>query len=336
MKWKVIFNFAALFALGVVIYVARDDISLALANLKNVNIAIVLLMIPIQLFSYHAVAKFYLEYFRALGHNASYKGLYRICLELNFVNQAFPSGGISGVSYLSYRLKHHGISYAKSTLAQIARFGLIFVSYQFLLIFGWLVLFFRGKASDLTLFITFAIGFGLISITLLGIFIISDKKRINNFTTWLARVVNRILHIFRPRHPETIRITKVKEVFSELHEDYVKLRNNKEKLYTPIYYAFLANVAEVATIYVVYVAFGQWVNVGAVIIAYALANLAGAIAILPGGIGVYESMMAIVMVSAGVPAGISVSVTIMYRILNMVFFLPVGYVLYANALRKNT
>lgn len=336
MKWKVIFNFAALFALGAVIYVARDDISLAIADLKNVNLTILFLMVPIQLLGYHALAKFYLEYFKALGYEVSYKGLYRISLELNFVNHTFPSGGISGVSYLSYRLKHYGISYAKSTLAQIARFGLVFVSYQFLLVFGWFMLFFRGKASDLILLITFALGAGLVIVTVLGVFMISDKKRINNFTTWLAKIANKILHIFRPKHPETIKIDKVKELFSELHEDYIKLRKNKEKLYVPTYYAFLANIAEVATIYVVYVAFGQWVNVGAVILAYALANLAGAIAILPGGIGVYESMMTIVMVSAGVPAGVSISVTIMYRILNMALFLPPGYALYANALRKNT
>jgi hypothetical protein len=293
-------------------------------------------MIPIQLFGYHAMTKFYIEYFKAVGQALSYKSMYRITLELNFVNHVFPSGGISGVSYLSYRLKHHGVSYAKSTLAQIARFGLTFATYQVLLVLGWFILYFRGKASGVLLYLTLALGIGLISVTLAGLYIISNKRRVNSFTTWLAKVANKLLHLIRRNHPETIKINRVEALFTELHEDYKRLSKNKQKLYHPTYYALLINIAEVATIYVVYVAFGQWVNVGAVIISYALANLAGAIAVLPGGIGIYESMMTIVMVSAGVPAAISVSVTIMYRILNMAFFLPIGYALYAQALRKNT
>jgi hypothetical protein len=99
---------------------------------------------------------------------------------------------------------------------------------------------------------------------------------------------------------------------------------------------FLAGLAfsifEVMSIYVVYMAFGEIVNPGAIIIAYAIANFAGVISVLPGGIGIYEALMTAVLVAAGVPASVSLPVTIMYRILNMSIALPQGGYLYYRAL----
>ena len=42
-----------------------------------------------------------------------------------------------------------------------------------------------------------------------------------------------------------------------------------------------------------------------------------------------------VLASAGIPAGVSIPVIIMYRIINMSLQLPIGYYLYHQALAKN-
>jgi uncharacterized protein (TIRG00374 family) len=90
----------------------------------------------------------------------------------------------------------------------------------------------------------------------------------------------------------------------------------------------------VAAVYAVYIAFGQLVNVGAVILAYAVANFAGLISVLPAGIGIYEGLMTAVLAATGIPAEVSLPVTIMYRVLNMTLQLTPGYVLYQNAVGK--
>jgi uncharacterized protein (TIRG00374 family) len=99
-----------------------------------------------------------------------------------------------------------------------------------------------------------------------------------------------------------------------------------------MFYALLASIKEVLTIYVVYIAFGEWVNIGAVIIAYAVANFAGLVSILPGGIGIYEALMTAVLAAGGIPAALSLPVTVMYRILSMAIQLPVGFFFYQRAL----
>jgi uncharacterized protein (TIRG00374 family) len=85
-------------------------------------------------------------------------------------------------------------------------------------------------------------------------------------------------------------------------------------------------------VYIVYVAFGHFVNFGAVILAYAVANFAGLVSVLPGGVGVYEGLMTLVLVASGVPSKLSLPVTVMYRVVNTLIQLPPGYVYYHRTL----
>lgn len=95
-----------------------------------------------------------------------------------------------------------------------------------------------------------------------------------------------------------------------------------------MFYATLSNFGEVATLYSVFLAFGEVLNPGAVIIAYAVANFAGLISVLPGGIGIYEGLMVAVLATAGVSPAISIPAIVMYRILTMLLQLPIGYYFY--------
>jgi uncharacterized protein (TIRG00374 family) len=126
----------------------------------------------------------------------------------------------------------------------------------------------------------------------------------------------------------------VRKLFFEFHENYEILRKNYTKLKKPLIYAFFASFTEIATIYTVYAAFGEWINFGAVILAFAIANFAGLISVLPGGIGVYEGLMTAVLATVGVPPSKSLPITVMYRVLSMALQLPPGYYLYHKALHK--
>jgi uncharacterized protein (TIRG00374 family) len=97
----------------------------------------------------------------------------------------------------------------------------------------------------------------------------------------------------------------------------------------------MANTTEILAVYVVYIAFGHWVNPGAVILAYAVANFAGLISVLPGGVGIYEALMTATLAAAGVPAAVSIPVTVMYRVLNITIQVIPGYFFYHKALHKD-
>ena len=102
----------------------------------------------------------------------------------------------------------------------------------------------------------------------------------------------------------------------------------------PLVYATICNLTEIAAVYAVYVAFSEFVNFGAVILAYAVANFAGLISVLPAGIGVFEALMTAVLTACGIPVALSIPVTILYRISSMFIQLVPGYVLYQDAVKK--
>lgn len=334
-NWKLVLNVVTFGLLGLAIFLVRHDIGKALADLGKVNSAALLLMIPFQIENYAAYTHLYQEFFKILGvKKQPFKELYKIALELNFVNHVFPSGGVSGFSYFNARLKPYGISTAQATLTQTMRFLLTFASYVMLLFIGLFLLALGGSASNMTILITCSLAFLVVFIIGIGIYIASNKERIHTFTQLLTKQLNKILHIVRPTHPETINLKRVEKTFNEVHHNYELLKSKFPMLTRPLYYAMVANITELATVYVAYIAYGRFVNPGAVIIAYALANFAGLIAVLPGGIGVYEGLMTAVLVSAGVPAGLAISATVMYRVINLLLGLPTGYFFYHRALSK--
>ena len=331
-NWKLVVNLITLAALAVLIYAIRHQLGQTLKDFEHINVWVLLLIIPIEALNYHGQSKLYERLFTTVGNKISYRSLYRVSLELNMVNHVFPSGGVTGLSYFSLRLRRYGLRAGKATLVHVLKLALTFLSFELLLLVGMFVLAAAGRASDLTILIGTAVTTLLVVGTFVFTYIIGSQTRINHVMTGLTRALNRLIALVRPRNPETISIEKAHGAFDEAHDTYQQFRDRKGELKAPFWYALLMNATEVAAVYVVYVAFGHWVNVGAVILAYAVANFAGLISVLPGGVGVYEALMVGIMSSAGVPAALTLPVIVMYRVVNTIVQIPIGYYLYHKAL----
>lgn len=333
---KLWLNIITLVALGVLVYISRHQIVDAVRNLADVNFFWLLLIIPLQLTNHFSVAKYYQTYLRTLGYHLSVKRLYRVSLEMNFVNNVFPSGGVSGFGYFGVRMRQEGVVPSKATITQAMRHILTFMSFIVYLVIALLILSLFGNASRLMVLISASIiGLILVSTALL-VFIVSSSRRIKGFMTFLPRIVNwfsaRVLRGKTPR----INIERIERLFEQLHQDYLVIQRDWRQLRRPFIWTMLMNLTELLTISVVYFAFGSTINFGALIIAYAVANMAGLVAVLPGGVGVYEGLMTAVLAGAGIPKAIALSATVTYRVINMALFLPVGFVLYQLALRNKT
>ncbi len=335
-NWKLILNIVTISALFILIYAIRDQIVATLDNLTRVNAWLLLLMLPIELINYHAQTRLYQRLFAAVGNMLPYKYLFKMSLELNFVNHVFPSGGVTGISYFGVRLRESGsISGGKATLIQFMKLGLTFLSFEVLIVVGLIALAIMGRANNLTILVAASLSTLMLIGTAGFVYIVGSKQRINAFTATATKGVNRVIQVVRPKHPETLDVTRVTGVLGDFHDSYQELRSGHQKLKAPFLYALLANVTEVAALYVVFMAFGHYVNIGAVILAYAVANFAGLISVLPGGVGIYEAIMTAVLASTGVPAAVSLPVIVMYRVLNTLIQLPPGYYLYHRNLTQS-
>ncbi len=333
-RWRTVLTLATFAVLLGLIYSLRGQIADVIGNLGRVNTVALLLVIPLQALNYDAYARLYRELFAILGTKVNYRSMYKLTLELNFVNHILPSGGVSGISYFGVRARAEGASVAQSTFVQFMKLFLLYLSYQPLLVLGLFFLALGGHVNDLILVVTTFLITLLVIGSLVAIYIIESPSRVNTFFTGLTKALNWLIHLVRPKHPETINVENAQKAFLELHENYQLMKKNWRSLKKPFIYMVIANATEVATLYVVYIAFGQFVNLGAVILAYAVANFAGLISVLPAGIGVFEGLMTGVLVATGIPAKLSIPVTIMYRLASMLVQLTPGYFFYQRALRQ--
>ena len=95
--WKLVLNVATFVALGGLVYAVRHQILETFERLGQVNAWALPAMLVWQALNYHSYAKMYQQYFRILGERIRYRSMLRVTLELNFVNNVFPSSPIANV-----------------------------------------------------------------------------------------------------------------------------------------------------------------------------------------------------------------------------------------------
>ncbi len=333
--WKRVITGVTLLALVGLVFFSWDQITETVANLGRVNASFLLLILVWKVLSFHGSTGMYRELFRILGQKLGYRPLFRVSLELAFVNNVFPSGGAAGFSYFGLRMREFGVSAGKATLVQIMRFVATFISFQLLIFFALVALALHGSVNGLMILVGSCLGTLTLVGTLLAVYIIGSRSRIDGFFTFLTKGLNRLILLVRPHHPETINIAAARHMFFELHENYLTLKQEYRGLARTLWYTTLTNIGEVLTLYSVFLAFGYTLNPGAVIIAYAIANFAGLVSVLPGGVGIYEGLMIGVLAAAGVTPAVSIPAIIMYRILTMLLQLPIGYYFYHQTIYHN-
>lgn len=331
-RWKLILNIITILALLVFVYAIRHQLGQTLSNLTRVNLWALLLLIPLEYLNYDAQARLYRGLFAMVGNKLGYRQLYETSLELNFINNVFPSGGVTGISYFGVRMRGNEITGSKATVVQLLKLVLLFLSFEILIVLGLFFLALEGHMNNIVLLVAGSLTTLMVVGTAGLAFVVGSKKRISGFFTFMTQQINKLIHLVRPRHPETINVSRMRASFDDMHDNLTMIRDDWRSLKRPFLWALLANVWEVLAVYVVYLAFGNVVNIGAVIIAYAVANFAGLVSVLPGGIGVYEGLMTLVLAATGVPSKISLPVTVMYRVLNTLIQLPPGYYFYHRTL----
>lgn len=317
--------------LTVVVIAAWPEIVKAWLLLGQVNIAILLLLIPVQFLSYYATGGMIFSYLRAKGNlkDMSHWGTTRLALELNFVNHILPSGGAAGFSYLAWVLGRHKVSASRSTMAQLIRFVLTFVSFIMLLVLAVIILIFEHQIDRTIVFIAIALVVGAIAVLSLGIWLIKSKRHLERFSAWLTSVSNGfVTWITRGKKKNIVKGAIILEFFEGLHDDYLAIRRDRKILIVPYIWATLANVLDVALLWIAFWSLGYPLDAALLFIAFGVASITSAISVTPGGAGVYEAVMVAFLAASGVTAEVAIAGTLLARITLLAGTIGFGYVFY--------
>jgi len=337
MKFRTWVSIITFILLALVVFFGREQIIQAWKVMGRVNLWIFALIIPTQLFSYYATGETIFSYLRSKGDLKSISRLKmtRLALESNFVNHIVPVPGAAGFSYLGWVLHHFGVSASRSTMAQIIRLLLMFLSFVFVLIFAVIILIFDNKVNRIIIILSAILIIAAIILTVALIYIIGNRNRIIKISGWVARTINTIARkVSFGKKRQVLKLDKVESFFGELHQDYLAISRDKKILLKPLLWSILANILDVALIEIAFMALGFWVNPASLFIAFGLSSIVSVFAVTPGGTGVYEAIMIGFLTSAGISPEIAIAGTLLARAILLLCTISFGYVFYQLTINK--
>jgi putative heme transporter len=336
-KFRTWLSIATVFILGLVVYFAWPEIMQAFESLAHVNLWILALLVPIQVISFWATGETLLSYLRARG---SLKGLHplaavRMSLEFNFVNNILPSGGAAGISYIGWKLSHFGVHPGRSTMAQLVRFAVTFASFLILLLASVILLVIGQHATEGVIWLSIMVGAIAVTLTTVGIFLISSESRLQRFARWLTKVVNGVVRFFtRGKKSDVLDRAVLERFFFELHNDFVELRADKRVLIKPFLWSFVLNVFDVALFWTTFAALGVWVDPATLFIAFGLSSIISLVVVTPNGAGAYEAVMVGFIVYGGTASDVAIAGVLLARVILLLGTIVFGYVFYQLTILK--
>lgn len=332
--WLSIITFALI---GLIVYFSWGDIVRAFFLLWKVNIWVLLLLIPIQIFSYYCNGQMIFSYLRDKGDlkNVHGRTLTRMALELNFVNHVFPSGGASGFSYLTWLLTKYNVSAGRSIIAQVVRLCMIFASFVALVLLSVVYLFATKNVNTMVIVFSICLIVAVVFFGVLIALVAGNKQRLHKIVGGITNFVNKVVRKLTRGHKESVIDTKqVHKLSDELYQDYETIRSDKKILKKPFLWGMLSNMLDVSVIFITFLSLGHFVSPAFIFIGQGLASGASIFFITPGGMGAYETVMITVLASVGVAADVAIAGTLLARVILLLITIVFGALFYEFTLRK--
>lgn len=326
-----------LILLGMVVFFGWPEIAHAWGLLGRVNLWILATIIPVQLLSYYAVGNIIFSYLRSKGELAgtSHWVMTRMALELNFVNHILPSGGAAGFSYLGWVLNRHGVNAGRAAMAQLIRYSIMFLAFIGMLFISVMALILDHQVNRTIILLCVLLGVVAIGGTVFLINIIGSTAKLTRFSKRLAVFSNKVIFVVSfGKLRDRVASERIEEFFHELHTDYLELKKDKKVLRQPLYWAIIANTADVLLLAIAYWALGVWVNPAILFVAFGVSGVASIISVTPGGAGIYEAIMIAFLASAGVEPDVAIAGTLLARVALLSGTIIFGYVFYQLTIFK--
>jgi len=261
----------------------------------------------------------YASIYRLLHLPQKRRQLSRLFLATRFFSVAAPSGGLSGILPFIHDARRQRVAVGSVLLANLLYLVLWYSTFALFLFAGLLHLF---AIHDLEWFevveamILLAADLFIIGGLLLAW---SRPQKLTAALHWgvrLATAVCRILH----RPPPTT-TAQVDRLIDDLVTAMDKIhRAAPKEIIRPILHAFLNEILNLTILYLTARAFNAHLSFGVLVATYSVSSLFFLISPTPGGLGIVEGVMILVLTSLNVANDTATVLTLAYR--GFTFWLP--------------
>ena len=334
---RMVMSMLTIAVLLIIVFLTRDELMKAWTLFLTADLRLLALLIPFQVIVYFAGGEMIFSYLRdkKLIHHISWFEQTRIALELNLVNHIFPSGGVSGISYTSWRMHKLGVSSARSTFAQVIRYVTGFLSLLVLLVLAVMILAIDGQVNRYIVAASFLLIICVLTLTFGLIYMFSSKRRMQMAAMRVTRLINSVVRVATlGRRKRVISSKSVETFFADMQDDFQDMANHPRLLMKPMIWGTVYTVFDVLMFVMAFLSLGVFVNPAILMVGYGVAGLAGIVAFTPGGAGVYEAIMIVFLSMAGLSPELAIAGIILARTILLAGTIIFGYLFYQHALIK--
>ena len=342
-----ILSIATLLLVVFVVWQAQEEVFEAINYLANANLWLILLLIPEQLLMYYCVGQMMFSYLTGKQKLDSANEqrtskmspwtLARISFELNFFNQVIPSGGATGLVYITWRLKKFGISAGQTSFMYILRYWITIAANQVQVLIAVAFLCALSLVPDdawwvigLALLMSLGIVLALLAIVLIA----GSRQRIDWFVRVGTQTMDAVVKaVTFGRRKKALDRQVVENYFYDLHDNLTIARRDKRLLIRPALWGWLFSFLEVATYWLVATSMGHPEIILQFMVAEAVASAVAAAMPTPSGVGGYEGAMILVVATLGVEVGLATAVVVSTRVAVLVGTIISGYGFYQHTIK---
>ncbi len=323
MKLRNLLALLGVIGLVIVVFFNRGQFVGAWRILKTMRWYVLAFVILIQLASYWVNGLYYRSILRIFGYEMSVRRLFEGALATNFVNYVLPSAGVAGAGYLSQVLAPD-VPRGESVLTQLTRYALSGLAVLIMMPLGLLLMLFTNNSAHPIVGITLL---SALAITLFAAFMVAMVQQ----ESVVHRTVDRLAGNLQRAFPK-IKADTIRHFVDEFYVGWHRITSDKRHMLAPFEWSIIYIVIEMGTLYLTFLAFGKLINPGIAVMAYLFANIASIFGGAFFSTGTFEVGMAGTMVALGLPFPLAVSVTSVYRVLNLLIGLPPGFYFYRRYL----
>ena len=321
---------------GYVVYQNWPDILETLKHLREANGFVLVLLIPEQLFMYYACGQIFFSYLRHKRdvQKFSKKEILKISTELNFVNHAIPAGGVGGLAYLTYRMKPYGVTAGQASFLYLFRYAVTTVVNYLQALVAIVILLVLSLIPEEAMWVipvSLLMNMGVFFFLWFVVYVASSSKRIEFFSKTVSKVMNGLIRVVTFGHKKKLmEYQKISDYFQDIHKSVKMAKENKKYLKKPLLWGLIYSFCEIATYWIVAISLGRWELLPFIMVGEAIGSVFDGI--VPYGL--YELGMAGVMIALGVDFPTATIVTVMTRVITLLFTIVSGSVPYYDAIRE--
>ncbi len=239
-----------------------------------------------------------------------------------FFDATVPDPGWSGDLSKAYMLAKAGTQDSGRTVASVVGQKIIsMVITVFTLVLGLILLAVNyAMPGPILTFIVALLFFSIFSLFIVY-YISINPKATKTLVNWLIRVASFV----RAGHWNSTSFRlKTEEVLDRFHKGILQLRTNPKSLVRPVIFSLMSVSFDVSVVFLTFAALGYPVPVDKVLIVYALTGTLQSVGVAL--VGFAEIIMSTAYWGLGIPSALSLSATLLTRVVTLWFKLIIAYV----------